>query len=113
MAVHFKVSTMMLSISSAEKLNKFLHTLVEGTWDTKKVDALGRFVTRLLLTFTGALASIIAVVAIAPMSAVITGFAIMYYGIKGIKKLILDITDPKTGIKKKQAKSASEVLKSV
>lgn len=113
MAVHFKLTTMMLSLSSAEKLNKFLHTLVKGKWDTKKVDALGKFITRLIFTFTGALAAIIAVVAIAPMSAVVAGFAVMYYGLKGIKKMILELTDPKTGIKKRQAKNAAEVLKSI
>lgn len=110
-SIRFRIMTKMLNIKGAERLNKFISTILDGDYDHKKVAEMRKFLTSLILTFTGAFAMIAATVALAGAGNVLIALGIFHLGIQSIKETIKDLINGKNGINGKDMKNAVAILK--
>ena len=109
-SLRFAINMRLLDMKGAEKLNRFISTLMNGDWDYKRVQEMRKFIIGLILTFTSAFAILAATVALTGPVSVLAAFGIMHFGMKSIKTTIQELINGENGIGSQDMKHAVEIL---
>ena len=110
-SIRFAMITRMLNLKAAARLNEFISTIIDGNWDYKRIEAMNKFITGLVLSFSGAFAILAGAIALTGPISALAAFGVMHYGMQTIKNTIKDLINGKNGISGQNMAQAIAILK--
>ena len=112
-SLKFIIFTSTFTEKRAKKINTFIKTLISGKWDANKLEPVIKFMaefTKVLKSLSIILVITTALVAFAPITAVIGGFILMRQSVKFIKNIITDLVSK---LHKKDTEKANNIIHSI